>query len=253
MMAVLQILKGQLEYHHENGELSLVKVEIAGLGIKRVRIANLPPETRDRTIRGALIKYGEVKRITEEQWSGIYRHPIYNGIRLVEMALQKHISSHMSIMGNRTLISYEGQHLTCYGYNEPGHQHHECPHKKNTENNRTVTDKSTCAHVETTGAARREIIEERPNGEDIMPNTGAENTEEDRHPIEGGTEQHQQDDTTTDNVPASSLTCEGNQYAEDESDRECDTEMVIDVHQGSKTNWVSMTRNKTRSANPYIN
>jgi hypothetical protein len=35
----------------------------------------------------------------------------------------------------------------------------------------------------TTGAARKEIIEERPNGEDIMPNNGAENTEEDRHII----------------------------------------------------------------------
>ena len=35
MVAVLQMVKGQLQYHHENGELSLVKVEIAGLGIKR--------------------------------------------------------------------------------------------------------------------------------------------------------------------------------------------------------------------------
>jgi hypothetical protein len=139
MMAVLKLVKGHLEYHHENGELSLVKVEIAGLGIKRVRIANLPPETRDRTIRDALTKYGEVKKITEEQWSETYRHPIYNSTRLVEMALQKHTTSHMSIMGNRTLISYEGQPLTCYGCNEPGHQH---PHKKNTENNRTVLAKT---------------------------------------------------------------------------------------------------------------
>jgi hypothetical protein len=73
-MTVLKLVKGQLEYHHENGELFLVKVEIAGLVVKRVRIANLPPEIPDRTIRDALTKYGEVKRITEEQWSRIYRY-----------------------------------------------------------------------------------------------------------------------------------------------------------------------------------
>jgi len=63
MVAVLQLVKRHLEYHHENGELSLVKVEIAGLRVKRVRIANLPLEIPDRTIREALTKYGEVKRI----------------------------------------------------------------------------------------------------------------------------------------------------------------------------------------------
>jgi hypothetical protein len=124
-----------------------VKVEIAGLGVKRVRIANLPPEIPDMTIRDALTKYGEVKRITEEQWSRIYRYSVCNGIRLVEIALQKHIPSHMSIIGNRILISYERQPLTYYGCNEPGHQYFECPHKKNIENNRTVTDKNTWAHV----------------------------------------------------------------------------------------------------------
>ena len=40
MMAILKMVKGQLQYHHENAELSIVKVEIAGLGTKRVRIAN---------------------------------------------------------------------------------------------------------------------------------------------------------------------------------------------------------------------
>jgi len=82
-------------------------------------------------------------------------------------------------------------------------------------------------------AARREITEERPNGEEIMPNNGAENTEEDRNPIEQRKEQ-QYDDTATDNLPSLSLTREGNQYAEDESDRECDTGIVIDIQQGSE-------------------
>jgi hypothetical protein len=67
MMAVFQLVEGQLEYHHENGELSLVTVEIVGLGVKRMRIMNLPPEIQDGALRDALTKYGELQRITEEQ------------------------------------------------------------------------------------------------------------------------------------------------------------------------------------------
>ena len=119
-----------------------MKVEVAGLGIKRVRTANLPPEIPDGTLRDVLTKYGEVKKITEEQCS-IYRYPVYNGIRLAGIAFQKHIPSHMIIMGNRILLSYEGQSLTCYGCNQPGLQHTECPHKKTTVNKRIVTDKNT--------------------------------------------------------------------------------------------------------------
>jgi hypothetical protein len=233
MIAAFQMVKGQLEYHHENGELSLVKVELTGLGVKRVRIANLPTEITDRTIRDALTKYVEVKRTTEEQWSRIYRYSVYNGIRLVEIALQKHIPSHMSIMGNRILISYEGQHLTRYGCNESGHQYYECPHKKNIENNRTVTDKNTWAHVMSKGAPRKETTEEGSNREGISPDNGMENTEEDTHPIGRVTDQ-QHDGIARENVPASSSTSEGNQYAEDESERECDKGMMIDIHMGSK-------------------
>ena len=107
MMAILQMVKGQLEYHHENGELSRVEVEMAGLGTKRLRTANLPPEIPDGTLRDVLTKYGEVKKITEEQWSRIY-----NGKRLAEITLQKHIPSHMIIMGT---VSY------CHTRANPSH------------------------------------------------------------------------------------------------------------------------------------
>jgi hypothetical protein len=124
-----------------------------------------------------LTKYGEVKRITEEQWSRIYRYPVYNGLRIVEMELQKRIPPHLSILRNRILISYEGQTLTYYGCNKPGHQYQECPNKKIKANNRTVTKRNTWAHVVTNGAASRETTEERQTGEDAMFNNSAEKTE----------------------------------------------------------------------------
>ena len=41
---ILQTTKGQLEFRHDNGELSKVQLDLAGMGIRRIRIANLPPE-----------------------------------------------------------------------------------------------------------------------------------------------------------------------------------------------------------------
>ena len=38
MQEVIRTTRGQLEFHHENGELSLVQADIAGLGMGRVRL-----------------------------------------------------------------------------------------------------------------------------------------------------------------------------------------------------------------------
>jgi hypothetical protein len=63
---VLHSTDGQSEYKHENGEISHVKIEMAGMGTKRIRLANLPPETPDDAIRIFFSTYGEIKQIQEE-------------------------------------------------------------------------------------------------------------------------------------------------------------------------------------------
>ena len=87
---------------------------MAGMGTKWVRLANLPLETPDEAVRLAFSTYGEIKEIQEERWSRAYRYQVANGIRVVLIALTKHIPSHMTIAGNRVLVSYEGQPTTCY-------------------------------------------------------------------------------------------------------------------------------------------
>ena len=62
---LLQDTAGTQEFKHDTGELSQVHISVAGMEIRKVRIANLPPEVPDRTIRDNLVKYGEVKDIKE--------------------------------------------------------------------------------------------------------------------------------------------------------------------------------------------
>ena len=122
----------QAEYRHTNGEISKVRVEAVGLGMRKVRIAKLPAEVPDRTLRIALGKFGEVRDTQGETWSSVYRYPVANGIRVVMLNLVQHVPSHIIVAGHRTLISYEGQPTTCYGCNETGHLYQVCPQRRRT-------------------------------------------------------------------------------------------------------------------------
>ena len=127
MSKIIRATGGQKEYKHETGEITQVTIEIAGLGVKKVRIANLPPETNEYDIRTSLSKYGEVKSIREETWAPVYRYKVHNGTVIAEMRLKMHLASHVAIAGNDALISYDGQPQTCYKCNCTGHQRQDCP------------------------------------------------------------------------------------------------------------------------------
>ena len=120
----------QSEYKHDNGEISQVKIEVAVMGTRRVRLAGLPPETPDEAVTFAFSQYGQIKEMQLESWSKAYRYKVYTGIRIVVNALTKHIPSHMTIAGERVLISYEGQLTTCYGCGETGHFNQFCPKRR---------------------------------------------------------------------------------------------------------------------------
>ena len=60
-MRVLQPIQGDLDFHHENGEISKMTVEIAGVGTRRFRVSTLPPEVTEAQITNAMSTYGEVK------------------------------------------------------------------------------------------------------------------------------------------------------------------------------------------------
>jgi hypothetical protein len=45
---LLHATKGQSEYKHNTGEITIVTISMAGMGNKRVRIANLPPDVPEK-------------------------------------------------------------------------------------------------------------------------------------------------------------------------------------------------------------
>jgi hypothetical protein len=53
---VLRSTNGQKEFRHDKGELSLVQIEIAGIGTRGIRIAKIPPEVPDGVIRTVFAK-----------------------------------------------------------------------------------------------------------------------------------------------------------------------------------------------------
>jgi hypothetical protein len=78
-----------------------VQVEIAGIRVKKVRIATRTPDVPDNTLRAALTPYGEVLSVTEEQWNKFYLYKVSNGVRVAETSLRKHLPSIMNIVNNR--------------------------------------------------------------------------------------------------------------------------------------------------------
>jgi hypothetical protein len=85
MQELLTSTTGHAEYRHTNGVISKVRNEAVGLGLRKVRIANLPPEVAERHMRMALRKYGYIRDIQSGTWSNNYRYPVANGIRIAPM------------------------------------------------------------------------------------------------------------------------------------------------------------------------
>ena len=53
--ALLSETGGQAEYKYPSGEMVVVNLDLAGMGTKRIRVANLPPEVpNDSVLRSPL-------------------------------------------------------------------------------------------------------------------------------------------------------------------------------------------------------
>jgi len=138
------------------GELLIVHITLVGLGIKHIRIANLPPEVSSDTLQAALAPYGKIMEIQNVWWSKIYRYPVDNSIQQVTMVLSRHVPSHLTVANQRVLLSYKGQPPTCYGCGESGHMYQRCPARHKMGTKRTFVMAATYASIVTASAATKE-------------------------------------------------------------------------------------------------
>jgi hypothetical protein len=156
---LLQITNSRMEYRHSTGEISIDRLEIAGMGTRRIRIANLPPETSERTLRMALALYGEIVTLQDELWSRMYRYKVANGIKVATMNLSKHHQSHRSTAVHRVLVSFEGLPRTCYGCGDTGHMHQACPSRRREANKTVEPNTRSWAHILANGPHNRSVAD----------------------------------------------------------------------------------------------
>jgi len=103
--SIIRSIGGTGTYLHLTGEVSHVEIAVAGMGFKTLRVANLPPEILDDTLKTALTPFGQIIDIQKEEWARTYRYTFDNGIRQVAMVLTKYVPSHFIIAEQRVLIS----------------------------------------------------------------------------------------------------------------------------------------------------
>jgi len=73
VQALLRDTCGQAGYRHNNGEISIVNIDMVGMGTKKVWIPNLPPEVLEESLQSTLAPYGKVMIIQDQIWSRTYR------------------------------------------------------------------------------------------------------------------------------------------------------------------------------------
>jgi len=66
MMNTLKQINDDLSFRHESSDISRVKVETAGVRIRRIRVSTLPPEITEPQIKNVLSTYGDIKQIQDE-------------------------------------------------------------------------------------------------------------------------------------------------------------------------------------------
>jgi len=66
MLSIINSRGGSGAYTHHTGEITRLEIAVAGMGYKKLRIENLPPEVLDDTLRVTLAPFGQVLGIQNE-------------------------------------------------------------------------------------------------------------------------------------------------------------------------------------------
>lgn len=124
---------GRLQFRHSDGHIGDVTIDHAGLGMRTLRVFELPFEVPADSVTSALKPYGNIISHVAEKWQTFTTYPVLNGVRQVKLELTKHVPSYLNIAGCRAIIMYDGQPRTCSGCGQEGHVRSECMQRRITQ------------------------------------------------------------------------------------------------------------------------
>lgn len=121
---------GTAKFRYSDGHIGEVVITQEGLGIRTIRIFELPFEVTADSINAVLQPYGRVLNNFAERFSQGHKYPVLNGIRQVRIDLKSHVPSYITVAGYRAIVIYDGQPRTCAACNKPGHVRAECMQRR---------------------------------------------------------------------------------------------------------------------------
>lgn len=116
------------EFEYNDGRRGKVNISATAIGMRSVRLRNLPSEIPHQDVVDVLARYGEVQQVSSERYGE--RHPfagLLSGTRFVKIILKKHVPSFVRVAGAEVHVEYYDQPVTCRICSETGHMAYECP------------------------------------------------------------------------------------------------------------------------------
>lgn len=119
-----------------------VSLSSSGLGLKFVKVKNVPIEVSNADVRLLLSSYGEIDQVSEDKYSkGSVFEGLYNGTRIVKMIVAENIPNVRKIGGVQVYIEYSGQKPLCFICASGDHLVAGCPNKKTKPRQPSWADK----------------------------------------------------------------------------------------------------------------
>lgn len=125
-------------FAYESGRTVEVRMSIAGVNMRFVRVFDLPPEIPDNDLLLELRRFGKIERIIREKFpTGLGLDHMYNGVRGVYMEVNKNIPPTIIVANRKGRIFYDGLKDTCFLCEEIGHRKDSCPQRENRRKKET--------------------------------------------------------------------------------------------------------------------
>lgn len=120
-------IEEQYRFVHSDGQVAVVKLEVASRLFRYVRIFNLPPEIEEKDISAVLSQFGTIRQHVRERYPTEYGYTVYSGVRGVHMEIAKEIPPNLYIGHFKARLYYEGLKNRCFYCKLEGHIKVNCP------------------------------------------------------------------------------------------------------------------------------